>query len=82
VDEHDEVIRDAKAKLSALQKTIQYFQEMKKKGSPWPTEEGGFLVQQVEFMCRGGYMCKAINFTFRRLDAHRRFPYVVHVCHI
>ena len=32
----DEAIRDAKTKLSALRKTLKYFEEMKKKEMPWP----------------------------------------------
>jgi hypothetical protein len=32
----DEAIQDAKTKLSALRKTLKYFEEMKKKGMPWP----------------------------------------------
>jgi hypothetical protein len=35
----DEAIQDAKARLSALRKTLKYFEEMKKKGMPWPTED-------------------------------------------
>jgi hypothetical protein len=32
----DQAIRDAKIKLSALRKTIKYFEEMKRKREPWP----------------------------------------------
>jgi hypothetical protein len=32
----DEAIRDAKAKISALRETLKYFEEMRKKGVPWP----------------------------------------------
>jgi len=34
----DEAIQDAKAKLCALRKTLKYFEEMKKRGEPWPLE--------------------------------------------
>jgi hypothetical protein len=39
----DEAIKDAKAKLSALRKTLKYFEEMRKKELPWPKDSGGFL---------------------------------------
>lgn len=35
----DEAIQEAKAKLSALNKTLKYFKEMKKKGLPWPGDK-------------------------------------------
>jgi hypothetical protein len=38
----DEAIQDAKAKISALRKTLKYFEEMKKKGELWPTKQGSF----------------------------------------
>jgi hypothetical protein len=35
----DQAIRDAKIKLSALRKTIKYFEEMKRKREPWPGKQ-------------------------------------------
>lgn len=34
----DEAIGDAKAKLSALRKTLKYFEKMKQRGERWPGE--------------------------------------------
>jgi hypothetical protein len=52
----DEAIQDAKAKLSALRKTLKYFEEMKKKRMPWPRDSAGFLCSDRTSYA-GGSIC-------------------------
>ena len=56
----DVAVRDAKARISALQRTIEYFREMKRKKTPWPTDAGGFLCSGGGSYAEGGFLCKAI----------------------